>query len=120
MKKTVSQKMIVKDNQTAEYLGSGLLPVLSTPALVAFMENTAMQLIELPQRTSSVGTAINIKHLKASKIGDCIRCFATLISNEGKIYCFELKAFNEKGELIGEATHERYIIDIKIFMAKLQ
>lgn len=120
MNNTYSQKIIVTENQSAEMLGSGLLPVFATPALVALMENTAMQLIPLPEGSSSVGTAITIKHLKASLIGTEIECVANLIANEGRRFSFELKAYNAKGDLIGEGTHERYLIDVKKFMDKLK
>ena len=116
---TFSQKIIVSEKQTAAKLGSGLLPVFSTPALVALMENTAMQMIELPEGKSSVGTAINVRHLKASAVGEEISCTATLLSREGNKFSFEIKAFDRKNDLIGEGTHERYLIDIERFMSKL-
>ncbi len=120
MNNTFSQKIIVTESQTAEVLGSGLLPVYSTPALIALMENTAMQLIPLPEGSSSVGTLISVKHLKASLVGAEIECVATLIAYEGRKFSFELKAFDSKGDLIGEGIHERYLIDIKKFMDKLK
>jgi predicted thioesterase len=120
MSNTISQKIIVAENQSAEMLGSGLLPVFATPALIALMENTAMQLITLPDGSSSVGTSISVKHLKASLVGAEIECIATLISNEGRKYCFEIKAIDEMGDVIGVGTHERYLVDIKKFMDKLK
>ncbi len=117
---TFSQKIIVSEKQTAEYLVSGLLPVFSTPSLVALMENTAMQLINLPDESSSVGVSINIKHLKASPVGAEILCEAVLIEIEGRKYKFYVKAYDDKGDLIGEGTHERIVIDIKRFMDKLK
>lgn len=119
MNKQFSQTLIVKANQTAEQLGSGLLPVYSTPSLVAFMENTAMQLIELPDGGSSVGTVISVKHLKASKIGEELCCVATLVENEGRRYAFEIKVTDSKGDLVGEAQHERFVVDVQRFMSKL-
>lgn len=113
------QTIVVKENQTAAKLGSGLLPVFSTPSLIALMENTAMQLIEIPEGKSSVGTAICIQHLKASKIGETIECIAELISCEDRKYEFSIKAFDSKGDLIGEGKHQRYVIDIERFMNKL-
>ena len=119
MNKEFSQKLIVQAAQTAEQLGSGLLPVYSTPSLVAFMENTAMQLIELPEGGSSVGTSISVKHLKASKIGEELTCVAELTENEGRRYAFEIKVTDSKGDLVGEAQHERFVVDVQRFMSKL-
>lgn len=116
---TFSQRLIVQPNQTAEKLGSGLLAVFSTPSLVAFMENTAMQLISLPEGGSSVGTSISVKHLKASKIGEELTCVATLTESEGRRYAFELKVTDSKGELVGEGQHERFVVDVQRFMDKL-
>lgn len=118
--KTFTQFLLVSEIQTASHFGSGLLPVFATPALIAFMENTAMQLIELPQGSSSVGISINMKHLKASLVGAKIKCTAEIKAVEGRKYSFEIKAFDESGDLIGEATHERFVVDIEKFMSKLK
>ena len=120
MNQTFSKTITVKESQTAESLGSGLLPVFSTPALVALMENTAMQLIELPEGKSSVGTSICVKHLKASAVGEKISCTATLIETEGRLYRFTLEATDSKGDIIGTGTHERALIDIERFMSKIK
>ncbi|MGB4414701.1 MAG: thioesterase family protein [Paludibacter sp.] len=120
MKNQLTQNIVVSKKQTAEHLGSGLLPVFSTPALVAFMENTAMKLIELPEGSSSVGVSIHIKHLKASPVGEKISCTATLIGNEGRKHVFALEATDSHGDLIGQGTHERMVIDIQKFMSKIK
>lgn len=120
MNKKLVQKITVTENQTAEKLGSGLLPVFSTPSLVALMENTAMQLIELPEGSSSVGISISVKHLKASAVGTQITCEAEMIENEGRKYTFTLHVYDKNGDLIGEGTHERFVIDVKRFMEKLE
>lgn len=120
MNKQLTQSIVVSSQQTAEHLGSGLLPVFSTPALVAFMENTAMKLIALPEGSSSVGVSIHIKHLKASPVGEKISCTATLIENEGRKYVFAFEATDSHGDLIGQGTHERVAIDIQKFMSKIK
>jgi fluoroacetyl-CoA thioesterase len=84
------------------------------------MENTAMQLIELPEGSSSVGISINMKHLKASAIGETIHCTATVTAIDGRRYYFELKATDSTGDLIGEGTHERVVVNIEKFMSKCQ
>ncbi|MEI6754170.1 MAG: thioesterase family protein [Paludibacter sp.] len=117
--KKFSQTITVNENQTASEYGSGLLPVFATPALVALMENTAIQLIELPEGGSSVGTSISVKHLKASAIGEIINCEATLTAVEGRKYKFELTATDSAGDVVGTGNHERILIDVKRFMNKL-
>lgn len=119
LNKTFSQTIIVNENQTAEEYGSGLLPVFATPALIGLMENTAMQLIELPEGSSSVGISINMKHLKASPVGAEIVCTATIKEIDGRKYSFEIKATDASGDIVGEATHERFIVNIEKFMSKL-
>ena len=117
--KKFSQTITVNELQTASEYGSGLLPVFATPALVALMENTAMQLIELPEGGSSVGTSISVKHLKASAIGEIINCEATLTTVEGRKYTFELTATDSAGDVVGTGNHERILIDVERFMNKL-
>ena len=117
--KTFTQSIIVKETQTAAEYGSGLLPVFATPALIGLMENTAMQLIELPEGSSSVGISINMKHLKASPVGAEITCIATITEVDGRKYSFEIKANDASGDLIGEAIHERFVVNIDKFMSKI-
>lgn len=120
VKNSFTQKLTVNTLHTAEHLGSGLLPVLATPALVALMENTAMQLIESAEGKTSVGISIQLNHVKASGIDEIIACTANLIESDGKKFKFELTASNEKDEVIGSGTHERVLIDINKFMSKIK
>lgn len=115
-----TQTITVLDSQTAAEYGSGLLPVFATPALIGLMENTAMKMIELPEGSSSVGISINMKHLKASPVGATITCTANIIEVDGRKYSFDIKAFDESGDLIGEAIHERFVVNIEKFMGKLK
>lgn len=119
MKKQLTQTLTVGADQTAESFGSGLLPVFSTPSLVAFMENTAMKLIELPVGSSSVGTSIAVKHLKASRVGEMLTCVATLVESEGRRFAFELTVTDTSGAIVGEGVHERFVVDVDRFMAKV-
>ena len=120
MLNSFSQTIIVTPNQTAEQLGSGLLPVFSTPAMIALMENTAMKCIDdLSVQDSSVGIAINVKHLKASAVGSEISCEAKVVSFEGRNYSFQLIVTDATGSLVGEGTHERVVVNIEKFMSRL-
>ncbi len=110
----------VTPEDSANRHGSGLLEVFATPAMVAFMEQTCHTAIApyLPEGLSSVGTEVNIKHLKATPIGDTVKCKAILQQIEGRKMIFSVTAYDSKG-LIGEGTHTRFIIETKRFLAKL-
>jgi len=115
------QEIIVSESQTAEKIASGTLPVFATPALAAFMENTAMKLLsDLPKSETSVGTLINIQHLKASAIGEKIRCTAKIIEIDGRKYTFSLEATDRSNNIIGKGMHERFVVNIEKFMGKLK
>lgn len=114
-----TQTITVNESQTAIKYGSGLLPVFATPALIALMENTAMQLIELPEGSSSVGISLNMKHLKASKVGAKVQCTAVLTEVDRGKYSFKIEATDINNILIGECFHERVVVDIAKFMSKI-
>jgi fluoroacetyl-CoA thioesterase len=115
-----TQSITVTENQTAEKVGSGGLPVFSTPSLIALMENTAMRMFhELTSDLTTVGAEINIKHLKASKIGSIITCTATCTEIENRKYSFQLEVKDDRGEIIGLGTHIRYVVNSERFMSKL-
>ena len=101
------QSIIVSEKQTAESLGSGLLPVFSTSALVAFAENTCMKLIDTKEGFSSVGIFIQVEHLKASLVGETIVCKANLVEVSDRKYSFEFEMTNEKGNTIVEKSSNR-------------
>ncbi len=119
---TFTQSTTVTHSATAQEMGSGSLPVYATPALVAFMENTACQLIDtlgLEDGYTTVGTRMDIQHLKASAVGEGITCTATLTAQEGRKYTFSIEAYNAKGICIAKAIHERFCVNIDHFMQKL-
>ncbi len=110
----------VTPSLTAAALGSGDLPVLATPAMIALMENAAMLAVAslLPEGSTTVGSLINVSHLKPSAIKSTIKAIATVTKIEGKKLVFTVCAEDETG-LIGEGSHIRYIVDRNKFMAKL-
>lgn len=113
------EKIALPEDSAARY-DSGLVDVFSTPAMVALMEGTSYRCVMqfLPEGYSTVGTEVNVRHLKATPIGMKVRCVSSLSIADGKRLVFEVKAWDEKG-LIGEGTHERYIIDLKKFISRL-
>lgn len=110
----------VTPENTALTMGSGDLPVFATPAMVALMENAAMNAVkdQLEEGSSTVGASIQIVHTKPSGIGETITATAVLEEVEGRKLSFSVTASDSKGK-IGEGTHIRYIVDRERFMSKL-
>lgn len=115
----VSEVKVTADN-TALALGSGDMEVFATPAMVALMENAAMKAVAaaLPEGSTTVGTAMQTSHIKASKMGATITASALLVEVDGRRLRFEVKAWDEAG-IIGEGEHTRFVVDRERFLAKL-
>jgi predicted thioesterase len=117
---TFEKEIIVEEKHTAKYIGSGGLEVFSTPSLVALMELAAKDFIDtkLDNGFSTVGIEINVKHLKATPLGDKVKCIGKLEEIDGKKLKFSLECFDSKGK-IGEGTHFRYIVENEKFLKKI-
>ena len=112
---------VVVENDTAEFYGSGSLQVFATPAMVALMELTSLKSVsELKEKfgLDTVGIEINVKHIKATPLGDTVKCISKLVKVDGRALEFEIEAFDSDGK-IGICTHKRFVIDPVKFMAKL-
>ena len=109
----------VTDENTAASLGSGLLDVFATPAMVALMEETCMKSVqaELDEGYGTVGTGLTIHHVSTTPVGMTVRCASKLVEVDGRKLVFDVQAFDEAG-LIGQGTHERFIIESEKFFAK--
>lgn len=113
-------ELTVTDAVTAVKVGSGDMPVLATPMLMALMENAAMLAVRdvLPEGCTTVGGHIESSHLKPSKIGDVVRAEAEVTKVDGKKIMFKVAAYS--GDiLLGEGTHLRFIVDRDKFMSKV-
>ena len=117
---TFTSETVVALSNCAVTMGSGDLEVFATPAMVALMENAAMNAVAkaLPQGATTVGAEINTTHVKPSAIGVKVRATATLTAVEGRKLTFDVEACDEVGT-IGKGAHVRYIVDKERFMAKL-
>jgi fluoroacetyl-CoA thioesterase len=114
------QAKIVAFEDTAANYGSGYLEVFATPAMIAFMEETSLLMVQplLEKGFSTVGTTVNISHLKPTRVGINVECRAVLTEIDGNLLTFSVVVFDETDK-IGEGTHSRFIIDEKRFMKKL-
>ncbi len=117
---THTSQLTVDEAVTAIKMGSGDMPVLATPAMMALMENAAMLAVadHLPEGCTTVGGHIAASHVKPSKLGDTVTATATVTRVEGKKIEFKVEA--HCGEtLLGEGTHLRFIVDKEKFMSRL-
>lgn len=115
------EEIISNKSHCALAFGSGSVNVFATPAMIALLEKTAHDSIQplLPIGYTTVGTEVNIKHLKATAIGQQIRSDSYLRKVDGRKLLFELHAWDDKG-MIGIGTHTRVIVEEKSFMEKLK
>jgi fluoroacetyl-CoA thioesterase len=120
-------EITVTDAMLACNVGSGLVSVFSTAMMVAWMEGTAVALVQdaLEAGQTTVGTGIDVTHVSATPLGMKVRFTAelTAVSHNGKGLSFKVAAHDEAG-LIGEGTHERVVVNKEKFetrtMAKVR
>lgn len=105
---------------TARHLGSGNVEVLATPAMIALMEQAAVQAVDplLPPGQKTVGVAVDVKHMAPTPVGMEVRAVAELLEVDGRKLLFKVEAYDEK-EKVGEGFHRRVIIDLEQFAAKV-
>ena len=115
------KEQIVTPEMSAARVGSGLVDVFATPMLVALVEQTCYEsvLSHLDEGQGTVGTLVNVSHLSATPIGKRVWCDSELTEVDRRRLVFNVKAYDEVG-LIGEGTHERFVIDTAKFMDKLK
>ena len=109
----------VEREDTAAEVGSGSLLVYATPCMVALMEGAACEAIAeaLGEDKTTVGIELNIQHTSATPVGLEVRAEAEVTAVDGKIISFELRAYDEAGE-IGKGTHKRAIVPVQKFLDK--
>ncbi len=115
------EEYLVEEKYTAKHIGSGDVEVLSTPSMILFMEQTALNCVQkyLPVKYTTVGIAVNIKHLKPVPKNEKVVVEAEITSIEGRKVIFNVKTL-WKDQLIGEGIHERYIVDREKFIEKIK
>lgn len=111
--------LTVGEQHTARAIGSGGVAVLATPELVRLLEEAAVAALagHLPPGQTSVGTALDIRHLAATPVGMAVTARATLRQVDGRRLSFEVEA-HDAVEKIGEGSHQRVLVDQARFEAR--
>lgn len=112
---------VVTPENTAAAVGSGLVPVFATPAMIALMENAAVNAVQaqLEEGQGTVGTLLNVTHDAATPVGMQVWAEAEVTAVEGRKLSFTVTAFDEAGP-IGKGAHERFVIQTDRFLAKTE
>lgn len=95
-------------------------PVFATAYMVAFIETTCIAALKphLAAGQHSVGTHIDVSHLAATPVGMRVTAEVELVFVEGRKLRFKVRCRDDQ-DLIGEGFHERFVIDVAKFMARL-
>jgi fluoroacetyl-CoA thioesterase len=116
---TASVDLVVAADDTAPAFGSGSVPVLATPRLVALCEEAAVQAVEgqLGTGETSVGMRVQFDHLAPTMVGSLVTAEATLEKVAGRRLTFTVSASDPRG-LIAAGKVTRVVVDVERFLDK--
>jgi predicted thioesterase len=114
-------EIVVDRKDTAAHVGSGVVQVLATPVVINLFESAALRAIEhlLSAGYQSLGTRLDVRHIAATPVGMKVSASARVTRVEGRAVYFALEAHDER-ELIADGTHERVIVNVAKFDARVQ
>ncbi len=119
-------RFTVTEDDTAAALGSGSLPVLATPRLLAWCEATTCAALEpgLPAGSTSVGTRVSLEHLAASPVGAEVEVTASAVFVDGRLHRFAVGARHvgdgRPGAVVGSGEVTRVVVDAERFLGRLR
>lgn len=114
------QELVVSKELTAKHIGSGTVLVFATPMMIALMEKTSQMSVKpyLEAGQETVGTHVDVSHDSAVPVGRKVWCESEVIDVDRRKITFKVAVYDDNG-IVGQGTHERFIIDVKKFSEKL-
>ncbi|MDR7251236.1 putative thioesterase [Nocardioides sp. BE266] len=122
MPNPVTLTFTVTDDDTAAALGSGSLPVLGTPRLLAWLEAATCASLapDLAEGSTSVGTRVQVEHLAASPVGASVEVSASSAYVDGRLHRFTVSARDaSSGKVLGAGEITRVVVDAERFLSRL-
>src|SRR5260370_37899482 len=118
---THESTIVVNDENAVRFLGVEGARVLGTPHMIGYLEMTARDSVKpfLDEGYDTVGARVDVRHLAATPIGMRVTFRSEVTGVEDRRLHFKVEAFDQK-EKIGEGTHERAIVNVARFAARLQ
>ena len=115
------EEAVVLPELTAKHIGSGTVPVLATPMMIALMEKTCRLSVKpyLEEGQETVGTHVDISHDSATPEGITVWCESEVVEIDRRKITFRVVVYDKDG-IVGQGTHERFIIDEKRFRDKME
>ena len=111
---------VVTEDDTALALGSGDLPVLATPRLLAWCEEASCATLGLDEGSTSVGTKVELEHVAASAVGSTVTATATEVGRDGRTVQFKIVAHDEDGTVLASGELHRVVVERDRFLARVQ
>lgn len=119
MTRSASVTHTVGDADTAAALGSGDLPVLATPRVLAWLEAATCAALDLDDGRTSVGTRVEVEHIAASPVGATITATADLVHEDGRLLRFRVAAHDGHGTLVAHGEVRRVVVDRARFLGRV-
>jgi len=118
---TATVRFTVTEQDTAAALGSGDLPVLGTPRLLAWSEAATCATVDdsLDSARTTVGTRVQLDHMGASPIGTEVIVVATVVYVDGRLVRFEVVARHADHRVVGHGEVTRVVVDRERFLSRL-
>src|SRR5215813_7303878 len=97
---TARVELTVTDADTAQAVGSGDVPVLGTPRVLALVEAATVGATahRLPPGATTVGTRVELEHRVPTAVGRTVTAEATLAKAAGRRLTFEVSV--REGEVV--------------------
>jgi fluoroacetyl-CoA thioesterase len=114
-------ELVVRPEDTAPRVGSGRVAVLATPVMINLIEAAALAAVEhlLPAGHQSLGIHLDVRHFAATPVGLTVTARAEVAAVEGRTVTFRVEARDEC-EPIGDGTHQRVVVNVARFDARVQ
>lgn len=111
---------VVTEDDTAVALGSGDVPVLATPRLLAWAEAATVAALDgrLDDGTTSVGTHVELDHLAASAVGATVTVTAEICAVDGRTVRFTVNGVDAAtGRTVATGQVVRVLVDRARFLS---
>lgn len=113
--------VVIREVSAAMTTQRGECQVFSTPSMVQFCESAASQLVapHLKPGQGQVGMVVTIRHLGPTPLGKRVRAEVELTGIDRRRLGFKIKVFDD-AEQVGDCDHDRFIVDLDKYQAKLK